>query len=145
VIDKFSKRFQVKVYDKAICGNHIHCLVKGETREGLQNFFRVVAGHIAQEILRNYPLQPHERKAVGGAPKGLPKASPKVHRPHPKNVRKFWSLLLWSRVVSWGRDYAAVLAYILQNTKEALGLVAYKPRRGRFAKTKDGGDSLDGS
>jgi hypothetical protein len=43
-------------------GNHIHLLVKANNREGLQNFFRVVAGHSAQRILKEFPLSQN----VGG-------------------------------------------------------------------------------
>ncbi len=57
LIKKNSVRFQVKVYESAIQGNHIHLLVKAQTREGLQNFFRVVAGHSAQKILKDFPLK----------------------------------------------------------------------------------------
>ena len=49
VLNKFSRRFKVKIYRRAIHWNHMHLSVKGSSREGLQNFFRVVAGHIAQE------------------------------------------------------------------------------------------------
>jgi hypothetical protein len=85
----------------------------------MQNFFRVVAGQIAQEILRPHPLQKNENRAFTGSPEGTA---------HPKNQRAFWSVLLYSRIVSWGREFKVVMAYILQNTKEALGLVAYKDR-----------------
>ncbi len=62
VIRKFSKRFNVKVYRHAICGNHIHLLIRGDSRIGLQNFFRVVAGHIAQHIVKEFPITVSERK-----------------------------------------------------------------------------------
>lgn len=116
---KASKSFEVKVYQKAICGNHLHLLVRGKSRTDIQNFFRVLAGHVAQEILRQFPLSPHER---GGAPKGNKKGCE-------KNQRKFWSLLLYSRVVSWGRDFGNVTNYIIQNTLEALSLIPYQKRK----------------
>jgi hypothetical protein len=86
----------------------------------MQNFFRVVAGQIAQEILRLYPLQKTESRAYTG---------PEGGTAHPKNQRTFWSVVIYSRIVSWGREFKVVMGYILQNTKEALGLVAYKERR----------------
>jgi hypothetical protein len=88
---------------------------------GLQNFFRVTAGHIAQGILKEFPLPSGE----GGAPKGA------CH----KNQRKFWDLLIYSRVMTWGREFKVVSAYVIQNTLEALGVIAYKPRRVRRMKT----------
>lgn len=116
IMRKNALKFQVKVYEYAIQGNHIHLLLKSQNREGMQNFFRVFAGHVAQTILRECPLP----LSAGGAPhqgKGCR-----------KNQRKFWSFLLYSRVVSWGRDFKNVVGYIQRNTLELLHLVDYKPR-----------------
>lgn len=132
VLQKFSYRFQIRIYEKAICGNHIHLVVKAKSRRNLQNFFRVFAGQIAQEILHKFPLQKHEAKAFVGVPGGTPKM-------HPKNQRTFWSLVLYSRIVSWGRDFNGVKNYVIQNVKEALGLIPYKerkPRHGRMMKKR---------
>ena len=84
---------------------------------GIQNFFRVLAGHIAQEILRLYPLTEKEQ---GGAPK---------QKGCLKNQRKFWSLLLFSRIVGWGREFANVSSYVIRNTLEALNLIPYVVRK----------------
>jgi REP element-mobilizing transposase RayT len=129
VLQKFSRRFQIRIYENAICGNHIHLLVKATSRRNLQNFFRVLAGQIAQEILRKFPLQKHESKAFTGGPGGTLDTRGIRREQHWKNQRTFWSLLLYSRIVSWGRDYLAVKAYVIRNTKEALGLIAYKERK----------------
>lgn len=120
ILQKFSWRFRIRVYEKAICGNHIHLVVRAHSRRDLQNFFRVFAGQVAQEILLKFPLQKREEKAFVGLRGGTPM--------HLKNQRTFWSLLLYSRIVGWGRDLRGVIAYVIQNTKEALGLVAYKKR-----------------
>jgi len=119
VLGKFSRRFRIRIYQTAICGNHIHCLARAYRKRDLQNFFRVFAGQVAQEILRKYPLQKHEKKAHRGGT-------------HPKNQKTFWSLLLYSRVVSWGRDFGNVVRYIIQNTLESLGLIPYQERKSRF-------------
>lgn len=136
VLRHYSRRFGVKIYEKAICGNHIHLLVKAYARRDLQNFFRVVAGQIAQEILRKYPMQEFEEKAFwGGTPKGFErgaKSQRKKREMHRKNQRTFWSLLLYTRIVSWGRDFGNVGRYLVLNTKEALGIVPFQPRRSRF-------------
>ena len=116
LMKKNSLRFQVKVYEYAIQGNHLHLLVKAQTREGLQNFFRVVAGHIAQRILTECP----PTQSRGGAPQGFSGCQ--------KNQRKFWSYLLYSRIVSWGREFRLVANYIQRNTLELLQLIAYRPR-----------------
>ena len=120
LIKKNSLKFHIKIYEYAIQGNHIHLLVKAQNREELQNFFRVIAGHIAQGILRECPI----KGAPGGAsvkPTGCQ-----------KNQRKFWSYLLYSRIVSWGREFKIVLGYIQRNTLELLQVMAYQPpQKGR--------------
>jgi REP element-mobilizing transposase RayT len=137
VIKKASKRFDIRVYQKAICGNHIHLLIRGRSRTDIQNFFRVVAGHIAQGILREFPLLRAEQecglRGGGGAQcalKNEPEKSEK-HKGCAKNQRKFWALLIYSRVVTWGREYKAVTNYIQKNILEALNLIAYAPRKKR--------------
>ena len=125
VLQKAAGLFAIRVYEKAICGNHLHLLIRGKNRAQIQNFFRVVAGHIAQEILRQFPITTTERqKAAGGAPtkkKGCK-----------KNQRKFWQLLIYSRIVSWGKQFKTVARYIVQNTLETLNIIAYQQRKTRY-------------
>lgn len=86
--------------------NHIHLLVRGKSRRDLQNFFRAVAGIIARLVTR--------------AGKG-------------KSFGRFWSYLIYSRVLSgWGKDFINVGNYIIQNTKEVLGLIPYQERKRRY-------------
>jgi putative transposase len=119
LIQKYSQKFRVKVYEYAIQGNHIHLLVKAMTRFELQNFFRVIAGHTAQRILKDHPL----KQSAGGAP-GVAENK----RGCAKNQRKFWSYLLYSRIVTWGREFKTVVRYIQRNTLELLQVIAYVPR-----------------
>jgi REP element-mobilizing transposase RayT len=132
VIEKASKQFQIQVYEKAICGNHIHLLIRGKTRVNLQNFFRVVAGHIAQKILESFPITKQEREAErarGGAP-----TSGKMKKTGcQKNQRKFWELLIYTRIITWGKEFKTVTMYIIQNTLEALNVIAYQKRSTRFS------------
>lgn len=114
ILDKASRRFEVRVYRKAICGNHIHLLIKGRTRVDLQNFFRVFAGHIAQQILLRVPMSESEIVVQPGCV---------------KNQRKFWKLLTYTRVVNWGLDFTNVARYIERNVLETLNLIAYQRRR----------------
>lgn len=116
----YSKRFRIRIYEKAICGNHLHLLVRAQTRRELQYFFRVFAGQVAQEILLRYPLTLTEKQKRGGTPNA-----------HPKNRRTFWEVLIYSRIVSWGREFRIVKAYVIQNTLEANGIIAYKMRRSK--------------
>ena len=122
VMRKAASRFTVKVCEYAICGNHLHLLLKSNYGIDIQNFFRVLAGHIAQRILDEHPLTSKER---GGAP-GI---SDGARKGCAKNQRKFWGLLLYSRVVTWGREFRSVTKYILQNTLEALHIIPYQERK----------------
>lgn len=142
ILYKASKRFHISIYERAICGNHIHLLVRGKKRIDLQNFFRVVAGHIAQQILLQFPIHPTERLATkllnrrkwGGAQK-----VPENKCKHPKNQYKFWQALVFSRLLSgWGREYRSVKEYIVQNTLEALKLISYQKRKTRHSKLSRG-------
>jgi REP element-mobilizing transposase RayT len=144
ILQKAKKRFDIKVYEFAIVSNHIHVLAKGSTRSDLQNFFRVVAGHTAQEILRQHPILAKEQSRVGGstrsgASSALADQGPggasatgrtPTSAPHKTRERenKFWQTRLYSRVVSWGREFMSVKKYVIQNVFESLGVIAYKPR-----------------
>jgi REP element-mobilizing transposase RayT len=120
VMKKAERHFRVRIYRFAICGNHVHLLIRGKTRRELQNFFRVLAGHIAQMILKRLALTLNEKKEALNKAIGCK-----------KNQRKFWSLLTYTRVVSWGAEFKRVANYIAQNTLEALHIIAYRPRTKR--------------
>lgn len=116
VIGKAKKRFAIRVYEVAIASHHIHLLIKGHTRKDLQNFFRVVAGHIAQDLLRQFPILSREKVKPGGASEAREK------------VNKFWQTRIYSQIVSWGREYIHVKKYVFRNALQALGLIPYKSR-----------------
>jgi REP element-mobilizing transposase RayT len=155
IIQKAKKRFDIKVYEFAIVSNHIHILAKGRSRSDLQNFFRVVAGHTAQEILRLHPIGARDQAKSGGgaSPKsssgtsperggaplelrdGTPSelgGAPSPGQSKPRKTRerenKFWQTRIYSRIVSWGREFMSVKKYVIQNTLEALGVIAYQLR-----------------
>jgi hypothetical protein len=125
IIKKVQKLFGIRVYQYAVCRNQIHVLMRGKNRIEIQNGLRVLAGHIAQQILLRCPYSESELKIVRAT---QPKS-------HPKNQRKFWSFLTYSRIVSWGKEFYTVTKYILQNTLEALNKVAYQPRKHKHNST----------
>lgn len=113
IMKRSQKLFNVKVYNYSICGNHLHLLISGVNRKATQNFFRVFAGHIVQEILRLFPIPKNQN----------PNLRAKQCK---KNQRKFWSYLLYTRIVSWGWDFECVWYYIERNILETFGLIDYK-------------------
>lgn len=125
VVYKWAKRFHISVYQKAVAGNHIHLLVRGKTRVKIQNFFRVVSGQIAQEILRHSPIAPDSHNQSSNAQNLTSTRAPTCL----KNRRTFWSFLIYSRLLTCWREFKTVSKYIIQNKLEALNLVAYRPRK----------------
>lgn len=139
LIHRAARKFRISIYEKAICGNHLHLLVRGKTRFEMQNFFRVVAGHTAQNILKEFPIHSKEKPKRGGA---LVKVK-KNTCTHPKNQRRFWAALIYTRMLSgWGKEFRIVKNYILQNTLEALGIIPYQERKSRYLSAKQRGRAV---
>jgi REP element-mobilizing transposase RayT len=88
------RRNDVKIHGFVNVGSHLHLLVQTRKRERFQAFLRSFAGIVA--------------RVVTGARKSRPLAG-----------GRFWSTLAWSRVVTWGRDYAGVRHYLFRNLIEA--------------------------
>jgi REP element-mobilizing transposase RayT len=99
-VSKWAERFKIKIYEKSINSTHIHLLIRGGSRDGIRNFFRVMAGQIALRLMRLY----------GVLPRGL------------------WESLCFSRILEWGRDFLGTMRYVLQNSLEAAGLIPYMKR-----------------
>jgi hypothetical protein len=86
-----ARQYGLRVYEFANAGNHLHILVRARRRVHLQHFLRAFAGIVARRVT--------------GAEKGRP-------------VGKFWDLLAYSRIVTWGRDFVGVRAYVIGNEVE---------------------------
>src|SRR3954452_12310550 len=86
-----ARRFDVRVYDYANVGSHLHLLVRARRRESFQGFLRSFAGLVARRVT--------------GARRG-----------HPSG--RFFDTLAWTRVVAWGRDYLGVRHYVFRNQIE---------------------------
>ena len=107
VISRQSKKFGVKVYRYANGGNHLHLIILPRSRKAYQDFIRAVSGLIARLILK------------------AQKGSPKLNE---NSQLKFWDKRPFTRLVEWGKDFSRTSDYLLQNTLEAIGFIAYKPR-----------------
>jgi REP element-mobilizing transposase RayT len=92
-LNKLTKKYGIKVHNFVNVGNHLHLLAQANTKVDLQNFLRVFTGRIAQAIL----------KAKRGVPKG-----------------KFWTAIVYSRLVNFGRDFKTVLKYFVKNQVDAI-------------------------
>jgi hypothetical protein len=95
VMRGMARRFDVRVYDFANVGSHLHLVLRVRRREAFQDFLRSFAGIVARRIT--------------GAERG-------------RRSGPFFSGLAWSRVVNWGKDYFGLRHYVFRNQIEgALG------------------------
>ena len=94
--------FGIRLFHFAVMRNHLHMLILAEDRKALSNFLRVVTGVSARRAL--------------GAEKGRGKR------------QKMWDARPYSRVLSWGREFENVLAYIERNILEALRRIRFVAR-----------------
>ena len=105
LIQKYARRFDIRVYNFSINSNHLHIVLRSKTRKSFQDFLRTIAGLIARAIL----------KAEKGQKKG-----------------KLWDNLAFTRISEWGRGFRALRAYVQQNVLEASGTIPYTPRKRRW-------------
>lgn len=95
LINQLARKHDVRVYRSVNAGNHVHLLLRSKTRKSFQDYLRELAGRIVQ--------------VVTGARKGF-------------SVGRFWDLLAYSRIVSWGREFDNLHRYLIKNLFEAMGL-----------------------
>jgi REP element-mobilizing transposase RayT len=94
LLGRLADRYGVKVYRFENVGNHLHLLAKFPARRELKAFLRV----FAQGVMFR----------VTGACKGNPQG-------------RFFDAVAYSKVVSWGREFRALKAYLWKNALESLG------------------------
>ena len=91
VLRRMSRRFDIRIYDFANVGSHLHIVLHARRRDAFQGFLRSFAGIVAQRIT-------------------------KARRAHPSEP--FFTGLAWTRVVTWGRDYIGLRHYVFRNQIE---------------------------
>ena len=108
LLRRLKKRWGVSVYRYANAGNHLHLLIRCRSRRAWQGFIREFSGGIAM--------------MVTGAKKGNG-----LGRSDSKNSsRGFWDHLVFTRIVSFGRDFNGVAKYVCTNLWEGLGVPVRK-------------------
>lgn len=109
VLEKVAQKCQVKIRDFAINHDHIHLLFSAKTRDAQARFLRLFAA----EMGRKYKAL-REKFGV-------------------RFTGSMWMNRPFTRLVSWGkRSLLVVKRYLAKNRKEALGFVAYAPRKHRL-------------
>ena len=131
ILNRFAKKFGVRIYQKSINSNHIHLLVRITSRKLYRAFIKAVAGKIASQIMGGSSFSEYFQEKIstpiansdwGDGSAGAGKAL------------GFWQFRPFSRVVNWGNDYKGCLNYLKQNTLEAIGFVKYVARKNYYAK-----------
>lgn len=108
LLERLKKRWGISVYRYANVGNHVHLLIGAKSRAQWQGFIRELSGGIAMIVTgarKGYALK---RSKTAGVPESA--------------QRGFWDHLVFSRIVSWGKDFNGVAEYVLKNLWEAAGV-----------------------
>jgi putative transposase len=103
VIKVYAKRFRIRIASHSIQKDHIHLLVRTNRKSNYQNFFRVVAGQIAQRVTDTYHCV--------------------------KFKQNFWKFRPFTRIVRNRRAYYITKAYIRLNELEGRKVVPYQTSR----------------
>lgn len=114
IIKKYAKKFFIKIEQVTVQNDHIHLMIRTYRRSLFHNFFRVVAGQIAQQFQKAGLLRMIEQK----------KQSLWKHRP-------------FSHMIKGHKAYKTVRDYIQLNEQEAIGVIPYRKERLRGLTNKD--------
>ncbi len=117
IIDRYAKRFFIKIDQCSINFDHIHLNIRVPRRAMSHYFMRVVAGQIAQELQKENLLR--EVTDTPSIERGV----------MAKRVMKLWLFRPFTRVVHGWRGYVILRNYIQLNEKEAAGVIPYQKRR----------------
>jgi REP element-mobilizing transposase RayT len=120
-----ARKYQVRIYRKAIQSNHIHLILKIHNRWLYRCFISVISGKIASLVMNQLSFQNFLKSLEPG--EGC--------REREKG-QAFWEFRPFSRILTWGKDYQNCCRYLLRNILEAFGFIAYKPRAKNFAYEK---------
>lgn len=107
-VQKIARRCGVRVYRFANVGNHLHLLIKVPSRPAWKRFAKQLSGGVAQ--------------IVTGARKGVALSRRRDSSIPESAQRAFWDHLLFTRIVSFGRDFNGVAKYLIKNLFEAAGV-----------------------
>lgn len=125
ILTNFSKKFGVKIYERAINGNHIHLLLRITNRVLYKAFIKAVTGKIACHVMGGQSFKLFSSSRVN------PERGDGVHTIN--KTQGFWEFRPFSRIVNWGSDFKNCVGYLKQNVLEALGFVSYKVRKNYYS------------
>ncbi len=131
IIKKYAKRFCVKIEQISVQNDHIHMMIRTSHRSLFHNFFRVVAGQIAQQfekdgLLRTGEGTGHIVKRNGKVVLSIPE---KVTDTPKHQAVPLWKHRPFSHLVKGYKAYKTVRDYIQLNEKEVTGTIPYRKER----------------
>jgi len=108
----------IRLYHFVNMGNHLHLVVKIQDRRRFRKFIRAISGLIARKVLgteRGPTKLGKGAKSDAGhnSTDGTGKRSPNTDLP-----AGYWIKRPFTRVASWGKDYAGLGRYMLKNQKQ---------------------------
>ena len=130
LIQKYARRFNIKIANYSIQSNHIHLLVRCNRRSQYQSFFRVLAGQTVQQMAKQQLLR--ETTSINTNAKRVtdtPQATANKMRKQEKPGYGLWCVRPFTRIVARRKQIKIVHDYIRLNELEAQGKIAYKINR----------------
>jgi putative transposase len=144
VIAKYAQKFQIRIDQLSIQPDHIHVLLRAPKRHHFQSFFRVVAGQIAQRLLKEGLLSAVLSKesttssqAMIGTPKRTVTGTSNKKETEVKPGTKLWKHRPFTRVIRGWRAFRIVRDYVRLNEQEARGVIPYRKERLRGLSSQD--------
>ncbi len=127
LVNIMAAKFNIKVYRLAIQGNHIHFIIKISHRVHYKAFVKALSGKIATHVMTAPSFDLFLERLGAGTKRG--DGLKKGEKP-----KGFWEFRPFSRVLYWGKDFKRCCEYLAQNALEAIGFIAYSPRKNHYAK-----------
>ena len=109
--DRIARESHVKLHRFVNVGNHVHVVLKARSRRDFQRFLRVFGGRIAMLVTGARKGKPIGKK-VGAA-----KAGPLLL----ETRERFWDFSVYTKIVSFGRQWSLLSKYMEKNLWEAEG------------------------
>jgi len=103
-----ASKYGIKIYEVALNWTHVHLLIKLPSREAYVAFIRTITSLIVSFVSKSKDM----------------------------NLKSIFDLRPYTKILSWGKQFKAVIAYVELNTLEALGLVVRKNKITRRRKRR---------
>jgi putative transposase len=130
ILDRFAKKFGVKIYQRSINSNHVHLLLKITNRSLYKAFIKSISGQIASHVMEKQSFKLFQRSQQFSQRGDGPLTAKSINF----KQQGFWQFRPFSRIVNWGQDFKICTRYIQQNVLEAIGFIPYKVRRNYYSK-----------